>query len=80
MIGNISDYLQVYLALGLTPIPLKPQSKEPLVKWRNGWNPTASELRRWAAKPDINWGVRCGEKLAVIDCDSKDAGGRVPRN
>lgn len=28
--------LGVYRSLGLTPLPLKARSKEPLVKWRNG--------------------------------------------
>ena len=68
-----TDLLQLCLRLGLTPIPLKLCSKEPLVRWGKGWNPTASELWRWAAKPDINWGVRCGPELAVLDFDSLEA-------
>jgi hypothetical protein len=65
-----TDLLQLYLQLGLTPIPLKPQSKKPLVKWGEGWKPTSGDLMRWAAKPDTNWGVRCGLELAVLDFDS----------
>jgi len=58
----------------LTPIPLKPKSKVPLVRWSDeSWKPTSVELEAWALKPDINWGVRCGENLAVIDCDSEGA-------
>ena len=70
---NVRDHLQLYLNFGLIPIPLKPRSKEPLVRWGNGWNPTQKELQLWASRPGINWAVRCGDKLAVIDCDSEDA-------
>jgi len=67
------DLLQLYQRLGLTPIPLKTCSKEPLVKWGDGWDPTSKELKAWASRPRINWGVRCGEKLAVLDFDSPDS-------
>ena len=65
-------HLQRYLNLGLTPIPLKPHSKEPLVKWRNGWNPTLEDLKVWASD-SVNWGVSCGKSLAVVGLDSEDA-------
>lgn len=67
------SHLQRYLNLGLTPIPLKPHSKKPLVKWRNGWNPTLEDLKVWASQSGINWGLRCGENLAVLDFDSEYA-------
>jgi hypothetical protein len=73
MNSNILVYLQLYQRLGLTPIPLKPRSKEPLVKWGDGWNPSPAELKQWAAKPGINWGVRCGPQLVVLDFDTADA-------
>jgi len=73
MTGNISDYLQVYLDLGLTFIPLKPRSKEPLVKWGNGCNPTLKELKRRARQPGINWGIRCGAEMAALDFDTENA-------
>lgn len=57
------DYLQRYLQLGLTPVPLKLRSGQPLVKWRNGWNPAHAELRLRASKPGINWGVSCGGQV-----------------
>jgi hypothetical protein len=66
------EYIQHYTRLGLTPIPLEHRSKKPLVKWTKGWNPNLNELESWASNPTINWGVRCGENLAVIDCDSED--------
>lgn len=70
---SVYEHLQLYLRLGLTPVPLKERSKEPLVKWRNGWNPTPEELEAWASKPNINWAVRCGDNLAGIDCDSEES-------
>ncbi|MFC2014164.1 bifunctional DNA primase/polymerase [Chloroflexota bacterium] len=67
-------YLELYRHLNLTPIPLKPKSKVPLVRWTDGnWNPTLAELQAWACKPNINWGVRCGENLAALDFDSEEA-------
>jgi hypothetical protein len=66
-------HLQLYLRLGLTPIPLKPRSKEPLVKWGNGYNPSDEDLEQWATQPDFNWGIRCGEELAVLDFDNQDS-------
>jgi len=69
---SIHDHLRLYRSLGLTAIPLKPRYKVPLVKWRDGWNPSPKELERFACDPSVNWGVRCGENL-VIDCDSADA-------
>lgn len=58
----------------LVPIPLKPGSKVPQVKWsEENWKPTPFELKAWASKLGGNWGIRCGQNLAVIDCDSEDA-------
>jgi len=65
--------LDLYFNLGLVPIPLKPQSKQHLVKWGDGWNPTPDALGYWLAKPRINWGVRCVQNLAVIDCAARAA-------
>lgn len=65
---------RLFHRLDLTPIPPKPKSKVPLVQWSDdGWKPTPAELEAWASKPGINCGVRCGQNLAVIDCDSEDA-------
>ena len=63
--------IDLYLSLGLTPIPLKGHSKEPLVRWGDRWNPTREELARWFANHKVNVGVRCGDELAAIDCDSE---------
>jgi len=59
--------------LNLVPIPLKPKSKGPLVKWSaEHWQPSPAELESWASIPGINWGARGGENLAAIDIDSED--------
>jgi len=59
--------------LDLTSIPLKTKSKVPLVRWSNeSWKPTSLELETWASKTGINWGVRCGENLAVIGAKGID--------
>ena len=66
-------FLELFHHLDLIPIPLKPKSKIPLVKWSDeSWKPTPVELEAWASKPGVNWGVLCGENLAVIDFDSED--------
>jgi len=67
-------FLELFHHLDLIPIPLKPKSKVPLVKWSDeSWKPTPVELEAWASKLGVNWGVLCGDSLAVIDCDSPDA-------
>ncbi len=65
-------HLQLLLHLRLTPVLLEPNSKAPLVKWTNGWYPTAINLRCCTSVPAINWRLRCGEHLPIIDCDSED--------
>ena len=67
---DLTKQLNAYLRLGLTVIPLRPRCKKPLVKWSaSDWNPTASDIRKWANRPDINIGLRCGEDIAVLDFD-----------
>lgn len=70
---NRIHHLQLYTRLGLVPIPLKPRSKVPQIRWGDGWNPTPQDLEAWASRPNINWAVRCGENLAVLDFDSDEA-------
>lgn len=57
-----ADLLQLYLRLGLTPIPLKPHSKEPLVRWANAWHPTHEGLEAWVSRPDINRAMCCNPR------------------
>jgi hypothetical protein len=72
MNNDILADLQLYQRLGLTPIPLEPRSKKFLVKRGDGWNPIPEELASWAAKPGLNWAVRWGPELAVLDFDCQD--------
>ncbi len=69
----LAQEIDIYRQLGLIRIPLKPRAKEPLVRWGDGWNPTREELGQWFTNPRVNIGVRCGENLAVVDCDSEEA-------
>jgi len=66
---NRLGLLRFYHRVGLTAIPLKPRSKAPLVKWRNGWNPRPADLNSCGAvKRVLHWGMRCGENFAAVDC------------
>lgn len=66
---QILEYKNQYKELGLKPIPLCPNSKEPIPghswKDRSIWN---------YASESSNIGLICGEesRLAVIDCDNKN--------
>ena len=65
--------LELCHRLQLVPIPLKPKSKAPLVKWSaEHWQPSPAELKSWASTPGINWGVRGGKNLAALDFDSEE--------
>ena len=63
-----TDLLQLYLGLGLIPIPLKPRSKEPLMRWSDGWNPRCEDNKRWPAHCDLNWPMCSGPNL--VTCTS----------
>jgi hypothetical protein len=67
-----TDLLRLCQRLGLTAIPLNPGSKEPLVRWGNGWKPSTEELQHSATRPGINWAVRGGPEVASLDFDSAD--------
>ena len=71
MAQALNQQLVTYRKLGLMPIPLKPRSKEPLVKWGNDWHPTPEDIGRWFASPRVNVAVRCGENIAALDFDSE---------
>lgn len=64
---EVANQLQRYLDLGLIPIPLK--GKKPLVYWKH-WHPTTLRQLESYLKPDINWGLKTGAKLTVIDFDT----------
>jgi len=71
--GTIEKHLQRYFALGLIPIPIKRRSKKPYVKWlKENWQPSFPSLTGWLSRRGINWAVRCGAELAVLDFDGPD--------
>ena len=50
----------------LVPIPLKPKSRVPLVRWSHeSLKPAPVEIEAWVSKSGLNWGVRCEENLAA---------------
>ncbi|MEI6084008.1 MAG: bifunctional DNA primase/polymerase [Verrucomicrobiota bacterium] len=59
---------------GWSVFPLVPNTKKPLLPWREHSTHLAERVRSWSAKyPDCNWGVDCGKSnLAVVDIDLKD--------
>jgi len=66
----VVSQLKRYLSLGLVPIPLK--DKKPLLRWKE-WNPkTIKQLERYI-NPTVNWGVKTGPDLTVIDFDTSQA-------
>jgi len=69
-LSEAANQLQRYLDLGLIPIPLK--GKKPRVRWKQ-WNPTTMNRLKNHLKSGINWGVRTGASLSVIDFDTQQA-------
>ena len=70
---NRVDALQMlksYLEHGFSPIPLEPQSKVPLVKWKK-YHLTNEELLRFLSQ-DANWAIRCDEHFHALDFDNPD--------
>ena len=64
------EQLKQYLDRGLTPIPLI--GKRPLVRWKE-WDPQdITALQRYVT-PGVNWAVRTGSKLSVIDFDDEES-------
>ena len=65
----ILDWAMYYRRLGLTPRPVKPGTKRPLVDWTGYQNrqPTPAEIERW------NWSGGIGivtNGLVCVDCDN----------
>lgn len=66
-----------YLTLGMSVIPLKPNSKEPLINWKpyQSQRASESEVKEWFQKwPNANIGVLTGSisGLAIIDLDGPE--------
>lgn len=51
---SLHDHLQLYLSLGLTPVPPKFRCKQPLVRCGNGCNPAREELMQWSLTTNLN--------------------------
>lgn len=61
-----------YLALGFSVIPLRPNGKEPLIKWEEYQKrrPTEAEVRAWWTNtPNANIGIVLGKVSGVIVVD-----------
>jgi len=68
----VSDYAE----LGFATLPLLPGTKDAyLINWQSR---SSSEMWEYAV-PGANVGVRCGDGLAVMDCDEEDAPGTFAR-
>jgi Bifunctional DNA primase/polymerase, N-terminal/Primase C terminal 1 (PriCT-1) len=67
-----------YLDKGLSPIPLKPRSKEPLIPWKEfqSRHATREELRSWFCDGRNNIGTVTGaiSNVTVIDVDVRHGG------
>ncbi len=72
------SFIQKYLALELTVIPLKNNSKQAAIKWRDyqTTKPTPEDYKKWfPAKTTKGVAIICGEtsnNLFVLDLDQKD--------
>jgi len=72
------DAALYYLSIGMHPIPIEPNGKIPLIKWRKYQKvqPTEEEVREWfEGRPDVNIGLITGTPsgLLVIDIDEGHA-------
>jgi hypothetical protein len=68
--AKTASQLEKYFSLGLTPIPLK--GKRPLVKWKS-WHPNSVQELKQFIRPGVDWGVKTGKDLVVIDFDNGQA-------
>jgi hypothetical protein len=75
---NILAWYDTYVIQGLEPIPLKPQTKEPLEKrWQRGWD--EDHVRHVFSKmPHCNMGLRLGDVMDV-EGDTPAANKRLMR-
>lgn len=71
---NLSQLIDYYISQGFCIIPVKPDDKSPVIKWRNAECASAEQVLKWIAQ-GFNIAVICGAKsdnLAVIDCDTQE--------
>lgn len=72
------------LQRGFAVLPVEPGGKKPFTQYAprgvNSATPVVEQVRAWfAARPDLNYGVRTGEGVVVLDVDAEDALERVRR-
>lgn len=80
--GEILKWVETYYEHGLTPLPLKPKSKEPAISWGDWKNRRPSQdevemvfldaMKRYG--DDVNIGLLCGREhnLVVLDIDDPE--------
>ena len=64
--SDLYDHAKRYESWGLTPFPLKPRSKEPLVRWKEFDD---TEWFRGKSLDDCNIAIRCTDGVFAIDVD-----------
>jgi len=74
---TLLDTALFYVRQGLSVIPIKPNSKEPLINWKEYQSkaPTEGEVRQWwSENPDANIGIVTGKVsgICVLEIDNKD--------
>ena len=82
---TLDSYAIWYWQMGLSVIPLKPHSKEPLIPWKEYQTRTATleELEKWfkgKTVDDLGIGVVCGSvsnNLVVLDFDDPDIWSKI---
>ncbi len=79
----MGELVSFYQALGLNVIPIKPNSKEPLLPWRGLQERklTDTEIRRYFTE-GVNVGIVCGRisnNLVVLDFDNMEVFNKVKK-
>lgn len=64
---SCSDAAAAYASRGWRVFPLKPRSKEPLIKWKDGATTDHDTIRTWWANwPDANVGIVTGAASGIV--------------
>lgn len=75
---SVLDYAYHYVRVGMSIIPLKPMTKEPMIKWKKYQEvlPTSFELDEWFSDNKKNIAIVTGtvsRRLVVIDFDTVES-------
>jgi transcriptional regulator with XRE-family HTH domain/archaellum biogenesis ATPase FlaH len=79
------DYIDLYVSLGFTPIPIYAGEKKPSVHWEE-WQtkrPSKDKIRSWFDYTDRDVATICGnvsDGLVVIDCDNQATFDLITKN